>query len=304
MSIVVASYAQAAWPGIRDWFGVVYNRYSKQWTEIFDQYTSERNFERDVLHAGLGLFRVKPELASISYDDMSQVRKVDYTHVTYALGFVMSRESIEDNLYPELQMQRTQELGEKAALTQEILASVWMSRVFSGSYLQSDGVAVCSTAHPLARGTTASNTPASAVDLSEASLEQMLIDIQNCPDDTNNKIALQGMKLIVPTALQFDAERILGNKNAQPDTAERNINAMIQRGMLPQGYVVNNYLDDSDAWFVKTNCSNGLKHYQRRAIEFSNDTSEFDTENARFKCTFRDSRGISNWRALFGAPGA
>jgi phage major head subunit gpT-like protein len=303
MTIVVASYAQASWPGIRDWFGAAYNRYPTQWTEIFDQYTSEQNFERDVLHAGLGLFRVKPELAPISYDDMSQVRKIDYNHVTYALGFVMSRESMEDNQYPQLSEQRAKELGAKAALTQEILAATWMSRVFSGSYLQSDGKAVIATDHPLKRGGTGSNKPAANVDFSEAALENAIIDIQQMPDDTNNRIAIRPMKLIVPPQLQFDVKRVLGNQD-RPGTAERDINALVHIGYLPEGYCVNNYLEDSDAWFIKTDCPNGLKHYSRRAIEFTNDTSEFDTENARFKCTFRDSRGISNWRALWGSPGA
>lgn len=306
MTITVASYAQAAWPGIREWFGVVYGRYPQLWSQIFDQYTSERNFERDVLHAGLGLFRVKPELAAITYDDMSEVRKVDYQHITYALGFVMSRESIEDNLYPELQTQRTEDLATKAALTEEILAATWMARVFSSSYLQSDGVPVCSLSHPLARGGVGANMPVNAVDFSEAALEQALIDISLTPDDTGNLFALQGMKLIIPASIQYDVERVLGNKTMEPNTAERNINALVQRGALPQGYVVNPYLDqnDRDAWFIKTNCPNGLKHYSRRALEFSNDTQDFETESAKFKATFRNSRGISNWRALWGSAGA
>lgn len=303
MTIVVASYAQASWPGIRDWFGVAYNRYPPQWVEIFDQYTSDKNFERDVLHSGLGLFRVKPEIAPITYDDMGQVRKIDYQHITYALGFVMSRESMEDNLYPQLSEQRAKELGTKAALTQETLAAVWMSRVFSGSYLQSDGVPVCSTSHPLARGGVGTNTPVNPVDFSEASLENAIIDIRQMVDDANTRIGIQPMKLIVPQALEFDVKRVLGNMD-RPATADRDINALVRIGYLPDGYVVNNYLEDTDAWFIKTDCPNGLKHYSRRAIEFTNDTAEFDTENARFKCTFRDSRGISNWRALWGSPGA
>lgn len=301
MTIVVASYAQASWPGIRDWFGTAYNRYPTQWTEIFDQYMSEMNVERDVLHAGLGTFRVKPELAPISYDDMSQVRKIDYTHLTYALGFLMSRESMEDNLYPQLAEARAKELGFKAAVTEEILAAVWMSRVFSGSYLQSDGKSVCATDHPLQRGGTASNRPSSAVDFSEAAYEQAYIDIKQQVDETGTRINLSPVSLIIPTQLMFDAQRVFGNPD-RPGTAERDINAGYQLGAYPK-ICVNTWLEDTDAWFIKTNAPNGLKHFQRRAVEFKNDT-EFDTENARFKCTFRSSRGISDWRALWGSPGA
>ncbi len=304
---VVASYADAAWPGIREWFGMVYNRYPEIWSQIFDRYTSDKNFERDVLHAGMGLFRVKPETAPISYDDMSQVRRIDYQHLTYALGFVMSREAIEDNLYKELQSQRTEELATKARLTEEILCASWFAKVFSSTMLQSDGKTVCATDHPLARvGSVGTNRPANAVDFSEAALESALIDIQLMPDETGNIAQIMGMKLIGPAHLQYDFERVLGNKTAQPDTAERNINGLVNRGALPDGYLINPYFDanDQDAWFIKTNCSNGLKHYTRRALEFSNDTQDFDTENAKFKCTFRNSRGISNWRALWGSPGA
>lgn len=262
MTIVVASFAQASWPGIKDWFGMAYNRYPPQWTEIFDRYTSDKNFERDVLSVGLGLFRQKPEIAPITYDDMSQVRKIDYQHITYALGFVMSRESMEDNQYAQLAEMRAKELGTKAALTQEVLASIFMSRVFSGSYNQADGVPVCSTSHPLAKGGTGSNRPSSGTDFSEAALENMLIDIQQTVDDSGQRIGLRGMKLIVPAQLQFDAKRVLGNPD-RPATADRDINAIVHMGLLPNGFVVNNYLDDSDAWFVKTDCPNGLKHYPR-----------------------------------------
>lgn len=305
MTITTASYADANWPGIKNFFGMAYNRYPQQWAEIFDKYTSDKNFERDVLVSGLSLFRVKPELAPLQYDDMSQVRRVDYTHITYGLGFVMSRESIEDNLYPELEKMRADELGMKAALTEEILAALWVSRCFSNSYLQSDGVPVISTAHPLARGGTAANRPTNGTDFSEAALENMLILIRNTVDDTGNRINLRPTKLIVPEELRYDVQRVMGNPD-RPGTAERDINAMYQIGDLSMGYSVNNYIgqNDTDAWFIKTDCPNGLKHYQRRAVEFTNDTSDFDTENARFKCTFRSSRGISNWRAWFGSPGA
>jgi hypothetical protein len=303
MTIVVASYAQANWPGVNRWFGTSYNMYPPQWTEIFDQYTSNKNFERDMLHAGLGTFRVKPELSPVSYDDMSQVRNIDYQHITYALGFIMSREAMEDNLYDQLAESRSKELGKKARITQEILAATWMGRVFDSNYLQADGKVFCATDHPLKRGGTASNRPSSGVDFSELALENAIIDIKQQVDETGNRIGLRPVKLIVPQALQFDVERVMGNRD-RPATADRDINAIVSLGYLPQAPAVNNFFTDQDAWFIKTDATDGLKHFMRRAIEFSIDNPEFDTENVRYKCTFRQSLGGSDWRALWGSPGA
>jgi hypothetical protein len=302
MTMTVASFADAAWPGLNQMFGMAYSRYPAEWREIFAEHSSSMNFERDIVNSGLGLFRIKPETAPISYDDMNEVRRVDYQHLTYALGFVMSREAIEDNLYPELADMRAKELGEKASITQETLAAIFMSRTFSNSYLQSDGVPVFSTAHPLGKGGTSANRPTNGVDFSEAALENAIIDVQNMKDESGQLIAVRPEKLIVPKELQFDVKRVLGDSD-RPGTADRDINAIVHLGMIPQGYAVNHYLTDSDAWFLRTSAP-GFKHFTRRPIEFKNDTADFDTENARFKCSFRDSRGVSDWRNFWGSPGA
>jgi phage major head subunit gpT-like protein len=300
---VVASAARAVMPGVNDWFGVGYNRYPSEWSEIFDNYTSDKNFEEDVNYYGLGQFRVKPETAPIKYDDMGQAWSYYYRHIVYSLGYAISREAIEDNFYEQLSYARAQALGISANQTMENLGAFILNQGFSSSYLWPDGVALFSASNKLSKGGTFSNTAAGA-QLSEASLENAINQIGQYTDDASNKISVMAKKLIVPIQLQFEAERLLGNTQWRPATMDRDIPALAYKGMLPEGYTVNHYLTDTNAYFIKTDCPNGAKRFIRRDVNMANDTSDFDTDVMRFKCDFRVSFGVTDKRALWGNPGA
>ena len=301
--INLASYARALMPGVNAWYGMGYNEYPEVWSQIFKTYNSDKNFEEDVNTYGMGLAQVKSEMGSIQYQDMAQGGIKRYQHVTYGLGFIVSREQVEDNQYEQLAEQRSKALGMSARQTKENVAANILNRAFDSNYLQPDGVVLCSTAHKLSKGGTYANRLTNGADLSEASIEDSLIQIRRFTNDAGLRISVQGQKLIIPIESQFEAKRILGN-DYRPGTADRDINAMVSMGMLPGGYVINPYLTDSDAWFILTDVPDGMKHFERRAIEISNDTADFDTENMKFKLTYRDSFGVTDMRAIFGSPGA
>lgn len=300
--MTVASMSRAVMPGVHTWFGGSYNDFPMQWTQIFDSQPSDKNFEMDVNTYGLGLLQVKPELAAIHYDNMGQGWTVYYRHVEYAGGFQISRIAIEDNQYEQLAEERAKQLGRAARQTRENVAAVWIGRMFSNSYVQADGVATCSTSNKLSKGGTFSNKPTNDLDLSEAALEQACIDIGNWVDDAGNRVSIRPMRLIVPNALQYEARRILGNPD-RPGTSDRDINALYQAGSIPE-WCVNNYIADQDMWMIKTDCPNGMKHYERRAVELRNDTSDFDTDNSKFKVSYRDSLGITDKRGVYASQGA
>lgn len=302
MVMTVASYARAVMPGVHAWFGMGYNDYPMQWTAVFDSQSSDKQFEMDVNTYGMSLLTVKPEIASTQYDQMGQGWTVYYRHTEYSGGFIISRIAIEDNLYEQLAEQRAKQLGRAARLTKENVAAIWIGRMFSNSYLQPDGQPVCSLSNKLSKGGTFANTPTNQVDLSEASLEQACIDIANFVDDAGNRIVVNPKRLIVPNALRFEARRILDNP-LRPATAERDINAMYQAGAIPE-WTVNNYIADQDMWMIKTDVENGMKHYERRAIEVRNDTPDFDTDVSKFKVSYRDSFGISDKRGVYASQGA
>lgn len=302
MVSVVASAARAVMPGVNEWFGFGYNRYPAEWAQIFDNYTSDKSFEEDVNYYGMGVFKLKPETSPIEYDDMGQAWSIYYKHMVYALGFAISREAIEDNQYESLSYARAQALGISANQTMENLGSSILNGAFSGT-LWPDGQPLCSTTNELSKGGTFNNMPLAGADLSEASLENALIDIGMFTDDAGNRISVVGRKLIVPPQLEYDAERIIGNRTMRPGTADRDINALISNGRLPEGYVVNHYLTDTDAYFIKTDVPNGLKRFERRAVNMANDTADFDTDVMRFKCDFRVSFGCTDKRAIYGCPG-
>lgn len=300
--ILTGSVSKALWPGVNTFFGLAYNQHPEEWKEIFDTYASSMNFEEDVNVHGFGLAAVKPEGMGISYDTMQQGFLKRYVHITYALGYNISREALEDNLYPKLIRQRSEALGRSMKQTKETIAANILNRAFSNSYVGADGLELCSTAHLKSKGGTFSNKIATAADLSEASLEQALIDIGGFEDDASLTMSARGVKLILPRQLQFEAERILGNPD-RPGTAERDINAMVSMGMLPGGIIVNHYLTDTDAWFIKTDVAEGLKHFSRRALEVKED-NDFDTENVKFKSSERYSFGWTDPRGIYGSPGA
>lgn len=302
--INTGSIAKALRPGVNEWFGLAYKQIPEQWKEIFDMgiAMSGMNFEEDVNINGLGLASLKPEGSSVNYDTMQQGFTQRYVHATYAQGYIITREAIEDNLYIKLAKQRSESLANAMRQTKENIGANILNRAFSNSYVGADGLELCSTAHLLSKGGTFSNAMSPAADLSEDALEQMLIQIGGFVDDANLRVQVNGMKLIIPIQLQFEAARILKN-SMRPGTAERDINAMYNMGMLPGGFVVNRYLSDSDAFFIKTDCQNGLKMFQRRALEV-NDDSDFDTENVKFKATERYSFGWTDARGIVGSAGA
>ena len=302
MAINTGALARALKPGVDAWFGLAYDEFPEEWSQIFDKYSSDVNFEEDVNVYGFKLGVVKPEGSVLNYDAMQQGWVQRYTHITYGLGYIITREAIEDNLYMKLAQQRTNALAMSMRQTKENVAANVLNNAFAASgYNGADGVSLCNSAHLLSKGGTMSNVPSSAADLSEASVEQALIDIGGYVNDAGLKISAVGQKLILPRQLQFEGERIM-KSTLQNDSANNALNAMKNIGVLPGGNVMNHYLSSATAWFIKTNVPDGLKLFQRREIDLQNDT-EFDTENMKFKATERYSVGWSDFRAIYGSNG-
>lgn len=289
-------------PGVAALFGLTYNQYPEQYSQIFTTEMSDKNYEEDVNMYGFGLGVTRSEAGGVSYDVMGQGYVSRYVHVEYALGFIISHIAIADNLYMKAMKAQTQALAISMKTTKETIAANVLNRAFNSSYVGGDGLCLANSAHLLSKGGTFSNVPSTNVDLSEAALEQALIAIDGFTDDAGLQMAWRGEKLIVPPALRFEAARIL-NSAGQNDTANNAVNAMMNLGMLPGGFVVNNYLTDTDAWFVKTDCPQGLKHYLRQALELTNDT-DFDSDNIKFKAVERYSFGWSDPRCIYASQGA
>ncbi len=302
MAINTGALAKALRPGVDTWFGNMYNRFAPEYSEIFDMDKSNMNFEEDVNVHGFGLGVVKPEGEAVSYDTMQQGFLKRYVHIVYALGFIITREAIEDNLYMKLAKSNSEALAESMRQVKETVAANVLNRAFNSSYVGADGLELCSTAHLLSKGGTFSNELATAADLSEASLEQALIDIAGFVDDASLKMQARGRKLIVPRQLEFEAQRILQSEY-QNDTANNAVNVLMKGRYLPEGMCINHYLTDEDAWFIKTDVPHGMRHFERRALMIDNDT-EFDTDNMKFKASERYSFGWTDPRGIFGSPGA
>jgi len=291
-------------PGLNALFGLEYNRYDNEHAEIFNTETSDRAFEEEVMLSGFGTAANKAEGAMVTFDQASEVYTSRYTHNTVALAFAITEEAIEDNLYDRLAGRYTRALARSMAQSKQITAANVLNNAFdtSGSFNGGDGKALCTTDHPLANGGTFRNELSTAADLSETSLEQSLIDIAAFVDERGLKIALQGRKLIIPKELQFTAERIMKSPQ-RVGTADNDINAMANMGMIPEGYRVNHFLNDTDAFFIMTDAPNGLKHFVRSPIKTAIE-GDFDTGNVRFKARERYSFGFSDPRGIFGSPGA
>lgn len=300
--INTASFSKALWPGINSWYGQAYSEYPEEWTQLFAQESSSRAYEEDVGVSGYGYAVEKNEGASISYDEEKQAFTTRYVHVVFGLGFVITREIFEDDQYDVVGKKRARGLAFSMRQTKETVAANVYNRAFNSSYTGGDGVELCSTAHVNFAGGTWSNELTTAADLSEASLEQAMIDIADFQNDRGLKIAVQPQCLVVPSALQFEAERLLTTPG-RVGTADNDVNALRQMGKLPGGYKVNHYLTDADAWFIRTNCQDSLKAFSRRAMQFGLD-NDFDTENAKFKATERYSFGWTDPRGIYGSPGA
>ena len=289
-------------PGLNALFGLEYNRYENEHAEIYDTVSSDRAFEEDVLLVGFGNAPTKTEGQGVSFDTASESYSARYTHETVALAFALTEEAIEDNLYDRLGARYTKALARSMAHTKQVKAASILNNAFNSSFTGGDGKELCATDHPLASGGTLSNELSTAADLNETSLENSLIDIANFKDDRDMILALRGMKLIVPTNLQFVADRLMDTPG-RVGTSDNDINAVRNMGMLPEGYVVNHFLTDTDAFFIKTDCPDGFKHFERTALSTAME-GDFDTGNMRFKARERYSFGFSNPRCVFGSPGA
>jgi hypothetical protein len=302
MAISRAQLAKELEPGLNALFGLEYARYDAEHAEIFDTESSERAFEEEVMLSGFGSAPVKSEGSAVSFDDAQEAYTARYTMETIALAFSITEEAIEDNLYDRLASRYTKALARSMANTKQVKAAAVLNSAFDSTVTGGDGKELCATDHPLAGGSTLRNELSTAADLNETSLENSLIDIAAFVDERGLKVSVRGLKLIVPPALQFVADRLL-ESTLRPGTADNDVNATRNMGMLPQGYVVNHYLTDTDAFFIKTDAPRGFVHFERLPIT-TNMEGDFDTGNVRYKARERYSFGFSDPRCVFGSPGA
>ena len=299
--ITTSSFAKALWPGVNAWYGKAYNDYTTEWDKLFEKNTSKKAYEEDVGMSGFGLAAVKQEGAPIQYDTERQGFTTRYNHVVYALGFIVTREMFEDDQYDVVGQRKAKGLARSIRQTKEIVGANIYNRAFNSSYTGGDGKEMCATDHPNVAGGTWANELATAADLSEAALEQAAIDIYAFTDDRGLLIAAKPKKLVIASANQFEAARIL-TADGRTGTDSNDPNVLKNKGIIPET-VVNHYLTDADAWFILTDVNDGLKYFERRADAFEMD-NDFDTENAKFKATARYSFGWTDPRGIFGSPGA
>lgn len=289
-------------PGLNALFGMEYGRYGEEHKEIFETESSDRSFEEETKLSGFSAAPVKNEGSAISYDNAQEAFTARYTHETIALGFSITEEAVEDNLYESLSSRYTKALARAMAYTKQTKGAATLNNAFSSSYLGGDGVSLCSTAHPLISGGTNANRPSTAADLNETSLEAAIIAIADWTDERGLLIAAKPKKLILPPSLQFVATRLL-DSDLRVSTADNDINAIRKMGAVPDGYAINHFLTDSDAWFLMTDVPNGLKHFVRAPLTTSLD-GDFDTGNVRYKSRERYSFGWSDALGIYGSPGA
>ena len=302
MAINRAQLVKELEPGLNALFGLEYDRYENEHTEIFDTENSERAFEEEVMLSGFGQAPVKGEGAAVTYDTAQETFTARYSHETVALAFSLTEEAIEDNLYDSLSSRYTKALARSMATTKQVKAANVLNNGFSTSFPGGDGKPLMTTDHPTLSGGDQSNEPSTAADLDETSLENAMIDISQFVDERGIKINVQARKLIIPPQLQFVAERVLKTPG-RVGTSDNDINALSNMGMLPEGYVVNHYLTDTDAFFIKTDAPNGLKHFVRSPMSTGME-GDFETGNVRYKARERYSFGFSDWRGIYGSPGA
>ena len=302
MAITRSQLLKELEPGLNALFGLEYDRYDNEHKEIFDEESSERAFEEEVMLYGFEQAPVKGEGAAVAYDNAGEAFTARYTHETIALAFAITEEAVEDNLYDKLSARYTRALARSMSNTKQVKAASVLNNAFSSSYAGGDGVSLVNSAHPTAMGGNWSNTLATQADLNETSLEQALIDISLFIDERGLKIAQRGIKLIVPPQLQFTSERLLKSEQ-RTGTADNDINAIRSGSYLPGGFTVNHFLTDPDAWFVKTDAPNGLKHFIRSPLKTALE-GDFDTGNVRYKARERYSFGWSDPRGIYGSQGA
>lgn len=301
MAITTGSHPKALWPGVKAFFGKTYAEKPLIADMVFDASTSDKAYEEYVEETGFGLAPVKPEGGSVSYDTDAQGYIARLMNVTYALGAKVTMEAIDDNQYEDVAKKKAKKLARSMRQTKENVHANILNRGFNSAFVGGDGKELLATDHPTLDGTQA-NEPAVAADLSEASLEDMLILIRGMKDSRGLRIQAKGIKLIIPPQLEFVATRILSSTN-QSGTANNDINAVRAMGMLPGGTVTWDYLTDADAWFIKTDVDDGLIKQQRKAMAFTQD-NDFDTSNACMKAMERYAAGWADWRGIVGSPGA
>ena len=302
MAISRAQLAKELEPGLNALFGMEYDRYDNEHAEIYDTETSDRAFEEEVMLVGFGNAQTKSEGQSVQFDNATEHYTSRYTHETVTLAFALTEEAMEDNLYDRLGARYTKALARSMAHTKQVKSAATLNNTFDSSFTGGDGKELCATDHPLQNGGTFANELSTAADLNETSLENSLIDISTLTDDRGMIIALRGMKLIVPPQLQFVADRLL-ESTLRPGSADNDVNAIKSMGMLPEGYTINHFLTDTDAFFIKTDAPNGFKHFERLPLATSME-ADFDTGNMRYKARERYSFGFSDPRCVFGSPGA
>ena len=301
MAISRAQLVKELEPGLNALFGLEYKQYANEWNEIFDSESSDRAFEEEVMLSGFANASVKPEGQGITFDQAQETFTARYTNETIALAFAITEEAIEDNLYDRLASRYTKALARSMANTKQVKAAAVLNNGFNAAYAGGDGKALFADDHPTIAGSFR-NELQTGSDLNETSLEQALIDIAAMTDERGLKIAARGMKMIIPSALQFTADRLMKSEG-RTGTADNDINAIKNMGMVPQGYTVNHFLTNAKKWFIKTDVPNGLKHFVRAPIKTAME-GDFDSGNVRYKARERYSFGWSDWRGIFGSPGA
>ena len=302
MAISRAQLAKELEPGLNALFGMEYGRYENQHSEIYTTESSDRAFEEEVMLSGFGAAPVKQEGSGVSFDDANESFTARYNHETIALAFAITEEAVEDNLYDRISARYTRALARSMAHTKQVKAAAVLNNAFDSSVTGGDGKELCATDHPLINGGTFANEPSTAADLNETSLEDALISIAGFVDERGLKIALRGTKLIIPRQLQFTAERLMSSV-LRSSTSDNDVNAIRSMGMLPQGYTVNDFLTDTDAFFIMTDTPRGFLHFERTPLS-TNMEADFDTGNMRYKARERYSFGFSDPRCVFGSPGA
>jgi|TARA_R100001460_G_scaffold49625_1_gene87821 hypothetical protein len=302
MAISRAQLSKELEPGLNALFGMEYGRYENQHSEIFTTESSDRSFEEEVMLSGFGAAPTKSEGTGVAFDDANEAYTARYNHETIALAFSITEEAVEDNLYDRLSARYTKALARSMAHTKQVKAAAVLNNAFDSTVTGGDGKELCATDHPLTTGATFANEPSTAADLNETSLEDALIKIAGFVDERGLIVALRGLKLIVPRQLQFVAERIM-NSALRVGTSDNDLNALKTTGMLPQGYVVNDFLTDTDAFFILTDTPRGFLHFERVALSTGME-ADFDTGNMRYKARERYSFGFSDPRCVFGSPGA
>ena len=302
MAISRAQLLKELLPGLNALFGLEYAKYGEEHKEIYEQETSERSFEEETKLSGFGAAPVKTEGAAVEFDNAQEAFTARYSHETIAMGFAVTEEAMEDNLYDSLSSRYTKALARAMAYTKQVKAAATLNNGFNSAFTGGDGQPLFSTAHPLVSGGTNSNRPSTGADLNETSLEDSVIQIAAWVDERGLLIASQPRKLIIPPALQFVATRLLETQG-RVGTADNDLNALANNGSIPEGYSVNHYLTDTNAWFLTTDIPNGLKHFVRSPMATSMD-GDFDTGNVRYKARERYSFGFSDPLGMFGSPGS